>query len=323
MKTRILIALLLTAAALPWTGSAKDKKPIGPPSLIGWLHVQSGSRELSLSDKDLKKDTRKLVEGALLPVLLTEEKHGLHLAQVGALNFQTGSMELGWVEIKPAELLPPESSPTKSELLRLLGGPYLEDLTAEKTDIARFVVRQAAGPPVLVCYMLAAPLAMGQLVIFTPASQGKYLPGAALTFPLTEMNAGITTLEIRGLLGDGSDCVITKEAFRDQAQTYGSNLRIRKISSGQFQTLWQAPVEFHNLSQYSPKMQILQPPEQNIGAPGTVTTAEVTFRPAGKGQEPVWKGKVDFFVIGRDKPYDFVKIEKACPWDGQAFAPLR
>ena len=149
------------------------------------------------------------------------------------------------------------------------------------------------------------------------------MPGAALSFPLSEMQAGITSLEIRDLLGDGSDCVITKETFREQAQTYGANERLRKIADGQFQVLWDVPVEFHNLSQYSSKMQILQPPEQNIGTPGTVTTGEVTFRPKGKGQEPVWKGKVDFFIFGREKAYDFVKIEKACPWNGQTFAPLR
>jgi hypothetical protein len=322
MKIRILIALLVTAA-LPWTGAAKDKKHAGPAPLLGWLHVQSSTRKLLVSEKDLQKVSRTLPQGALLPVLRTEEKHGLQLAQVGALNFQTGSMELGWVEITPKELIPPESYPMNSELLQLLGGLYLDDLTAAHTDIARFLVRQAQGPPALLCYLVAAPLSLGQLVIFTPSNQGKYLSGGALNFPLTDMPAGITSLEIRDLLGDGSDCAITREAFREQAQTYGSNLRIRKIANGQFQTLWQAPVEFHNLSQYGPKMQILQPPEQNIGAPGTVTAAEVTFRPAGKGEEPVWKGKVDFFVFGRDKPYDFVKIEKACPWDGQAFAPLR
>jgi hypothetical protein len=93
--------------------------------------------------------------------------------------------------------------------------------------------------------------------------------------------------------------------------------------NGSFQVVWQAPIEFQNLSQYGPKIQILQPPEKNIGAPGTVTTGEVTFRPIGKGQEPVWKGKVDFFVFGRDNAVDSVKIEKTCPWDGQGFTPLR
>src|SRR5208283_4631250 len=262
-----------------------------------------------------------LARGALLPVFKTKEKRGAKFAQVGALNFGTGSSELGWVEINSSDLKPPESYPLDSELLRLLGVPYLDDFTADHTDIARFLVRQAQGPPALLCYVVTMPLSMAKLVIFTP-NQGKFLPGAALNILISDMHAGITSLEVRDLLGDGSDCVITKEPFREQAQTYGANLRIRKIAGGQFHVVWQAPIEFENLSQYSPKMQILQPPERNIGAPGTVTTGEVTFRPSGKGQEPVWKGKVEFFVFGREKAADSVDIDKACPWDGKEFAPL-
>ena len=322
MKTRILEALLVVGAFLPWAAAAKEKKQTGPPAPIGWLDLHKGSRDFSVSLPDLQKVTHNLARGALLPVFKTKEKRGAKFAQVGALNFGTGSSELGWVEINSSDLKPPESYPLDSELLRLLGAPYLDDFTAEHTDIARFLVRQAQGPPALLCYVLTAPLSMAKLVIFT-LSQGKYLPGTALNILISEMKAGITSLEIRDLVGDGSDCVITREAFREQAQTYGTNVRIRKIADGQFQVLWQAPIEFQNLSQYSSKMEILQPPEQNIGVPGTVTTGDVTFRPSGRGQEPVWKGKVEFFVFGRDKAVDSVNIEKACPWDGQGFAPLR
>ena len=322
MKTRILVVLLAVGVALPWTVAAKEKGPTGPIAPIGWLDLHAGSRDLLVPEPDLQKATRHLPQGALLPVFKTKEKRGAEFAQVGVLNLNTGSSELGWVKISSSELKPPESYPMDSELLRLLGEPYLDDFNAEHTDIARYLVGQAQGPPALLCYVFTGPLSMAKLVVFVP-SQRNYSLGAALDFPISEMQAGIASLEIRDLVGDGSDRVVSKEPFREQAQTSGANLRIRKIANGQFQTLWQAPIEFQNLSQYSPKMQILQPPEQNIGAPGTVTTGEVTFRPNGKGQEPVWKGKVDFFVIGRDKPVDFVKIEKACPWNGQVFAPLR
>jgi hypothetical protein len=322
MKTRILAALLVVGVALPGAVVAKEKKQAVPPAPIGWLDLHAGSRKFSVSEQDFQKVTRSLPQGTLLPVFKTKEKHGTKLAQVGALNFKTGSSELGWVEINAADLKPPESYPLDSDLLPLLGSPYLDDFTAEHTDIARFLVRQAQAPPALLCYVVTVPLSIAKLVIFTP-HQGKFLPGAALNIPISEMQAGITSLEVRDLVGDGSDCVISKEPFREQAQTYGTNLRIRKIADGQFQVLWQAPIEFQNLSQYAPKMQILQPPEQNIGGPGTVTTGEVTFRPNGRGQEPVWKGKVEFFVFGRDKAVDSVNIQKACPWDGQAFAPLR
>jgi len=324
MKTGIPLTVLIAGFALSCAVAAKEKKPHAepqPPGPIGWLDLRAGSRSFSVSVGDLQKVSRSLARGALLPVFNTKEKHGVKFGQVEALNFDTGKSETGWVEINSSDLKPPDSYPLDSELLRLLGGPYLEDFTAEHTHIARFLVRQAQGPPALVCYVVTMPLSMAKLIVFTP-SQEKYVPGAAVTIPVSEMNAGFTSLEVRDLLGNGSDCVITKEPFREQAQTYGTNLRIRKIAGGQFQLVWQAPVEFKNLSQYSPKMQILQPPERNIGAPGTVTTGEVTFRPSGKGQEPVWNGKVEFFVFGRDRAVDAVNIEKACPWDGKEFAPL-
>jgi hypothetical protein len=325
MKNGILLAVLAAGVVLPWAAAVAEKKPAvepQPPAPIGWLDLHAGSRHFSPSTGDLQKATRSLPRGALLPVFKTKEKHGATFAQVGALNLETGNAELGWVEISSSELKPPDSYPLDSELLRLFGAPYLEDFTAAHTDIARFLVRQAQGPPALLCYVVTMPRSMAKLVIFTPR-QGKFLPGDALNIPITEMQTGITSIDIRDLWGEGSDCVITKEPFREQAQTYGANLRIREITGGQFQVVWQAPIEFQNLSQFSPKLQILQPPAKNIGAPGTVTTGEVTFRPSGKGQEPVWKGKVEFFVFGRDRAVDAVKIEKVCPWDGQAFAPLR
>jgi len=212
--------------------------------------------------------------------------------------------------------------PSDSELLRILGGPYLDDFTAKHTDIARFLVRRTAGPPLLLCYVLTAPMAAAKLVIFTP-NAGNYLPGASLDYPISEMPAGITSLEIDDLLGDGSDCIISKERFREQAQTYGTNQCIRRISNGRFQLLWQAPIEFHCLDQYPPQLRILQPPEQNIGAPATVTTGKVTFHSNGNRRDPVWKGKVEFFAFGREQPVDSVSFEKTCPWNGQSFAPLR
>jgi len=322
MSTRTLVALLMIATLLPGAAGAKEKKPAGPAAPIGWLQLQSGPRKLSVPEEDLQKATRHLAQGALLPVFKTKEKQGVMLAQVGALNWQTGSSEIGWVEMKSGDLKPPESYPLDSELLRLLGAPYLDDFTAEHTDIARFLVRQAQGPPALLCYVVTMPLSMANLVIFTP-SKGRYIPGAALNIIISEMHAGISSVEIRDLAGDGSDFVITKEPFREGAQTSGTTLLIRKIEDGQFHVLWQAPIEFQNLSQFSAKMQILQPPEQNIGVPGTVTTGDVTFRPSGKRQVPVWKGKVEFFVFGREKAADSINIEKACPWDGKEFAPLR
>lgn len=324
MKAQNLFALLAVCVALPASLAAKhkDKQPAGPVAPIGWIDLHAGPRKFSVSEEDFQKVTRQLAPGLLIPVFKTKEKHGLTLARVGALNLETGSAELGWVEMKPGEMKPAQSYPPDADLLPLLGPPYLDDFTANHTDIARFLVRQSQGPPFLLCYVLTAPLSMAKLVIFS-SHDGRLSPTTELNVPISEMEAGITSIKLRDLLGDGSDCVITREHFRQQAETSGTTLRIRRIVEGKFQDLWQAPINFQNLSQYNPQTQILQPPEHNIGAPGTITTGDVTFRASGTGQEPVWKGKVEFFVIGREKPVDSLNIEKACPWNGRAFAPLR
>lgn len=321
MKTRIIIALLVACVALPGSVAAKKKQPAGPTVPIGWLNLHAGSRKFSVSEEDLQHVNRDLARGLLVPVFRTKEKHGTTLARIGALNLETGNAELGWVEVNPSEVKPVESSPPDSELLRTLGAPYLDDFTAEHTDIARFLVRQAQGPMAMLCYVLTAPLSMAKIVIFV-SDQGRLSPATEINIPISEMQAGVTSIEVRDLVGDGTDCVISKEHFREQAQTLGTILRIRKIVDGKFQDLWQAPIEYQNLSEFNSKLKILQPPEMNIGTPGTVTTGEVTFRASGKGQEPVWKGKVEFFAAGRDKALDSVSIEKACPWNGEGFAPL-
>jgi len=321
MKSPIILTFLGVVISLAGVATAKEKKPAGPAAPVGWLNLQSGSRKLSVSEEDLQKVTRNLPRGALLPVFKTKERRGVKLAQVGAINLETGSAELGWLEMNPGEVKPPESYPTDDSLLQLLGAPYLDDFTAQHTDIARFLVRRTGGPAALLCYVVTVSLEMAKLVVFTPG-EGTYSLGAALNVSISDIHAGISSIEIRDLVGDGNDCVITKEPFRGGAQTSGTGLLIREILNGQFQILWQAPLEFRNLSQFNPKIQVLQPPERNIGAPGTVTTGDVSFRPMGKGQEPVWKGKVEFFAFGREKAAQSVNIEKVCPWEGSHFAPL-
>ena len=68
---------------------------------------------------------------------------------------------------------------------------------------------------------------------------------------------------------------------------------------------------------------VLQPPEANIGMPGTVTKGELEFRTRGRLTDLVWKGKVEFHVLGREEPVESVSIEKTCAWDGTKFAPLQ
>src|SRR5208282_412499 len=68
MKTRILVALLVVGAFLPWATAAKERKQTGPPAPIGWLDLHAGSRDFSVSLPDLQKVTHNLARGALLPV---------------------------------------------------------------------------------------------------------------------------------------------------------------------------------------------------------------------------------------------------------------
>ena len=108
MKTRILVAFLVVGVALPWTVAAKEKKQAGPAPLIGWLNVQSASRKFSISEQDFQKVTLDSAPGALLAVLTNERKTWRYVSpRWGAPNFKMGRMELGWVEITPAELNPP------------------------------------------------------------------------------------------------------------------------------------------------------------------------------------------------------------------------
>ncbi len=322
MKKTIVAAVIVAGLALSVAAAAKEKKEAGPVKPIGWLYVHDAARELSVSKEDFQKGKRPLPLGSLVPVFKSKVKDGVTYGRVASLNLETGQAELGWVKIDLAELKPPDAYPPDDDLVPHLGGPYLDDVVAKHTDMARFLLHQPEGPDVLLCYVFTGSLSMAKLVAFT-SNQGKYTPGASMNIPMMELEGGLSSIEIRDLVGDGNECIIGKEYFRELASTLGSNLVIRRIVDGKFETVWKAPVRYKNLSQYNAEMKILKPPETNIGAPGTVTTGEVTYRPSGKGATPVWKGKVEFFVINHEKALDTVAIEKACPWDGNEFAPLK
>jgi hypothetical protein len=316
------LALLLLLFCLH-PGIAASAEDNHQPAPLGWVYLRDGMHELTSRPGKHKEKSDHLTQGALAPVLKITERGGVKWAQIRILNLGTASSQTGWLEeAGPADILPAENYPPDADLLRQLGAPYLDDFTAEHTKVARFLVRQDPRPPLLLCYVFADPLPTAKLVVFTP-SQGKYLPGASLDFPISELKAGIISLEVRDLVGDGNEYLVSREPFRVGPETRGVNVVIRRITESTFLTVWQAPVEFRNLSEFKSKMQILQPPERNIGTPGTVTTGQVTFHPRGNGQEPIWKGKVEFFALGREAAVDSVSIEKACAWDGKEFAPLQ
>ena len=318
-QTLVALLALLTCLHPVIAASAEEEKQQRP---IGWIYLKAGALDLTAKPGARKDKSDHLARGTLAPVFKITEKDGVKWAQVRILNLATMRPQVGWVESDQADVLPPDSYPLDTDLVGQLGEPYVDDFTAKHTDVARFLVRQGQGAPLLLCYVFARPLPTAKLVAFT-ASQGRFLPSDSLDFPISEMQAGIISLEIRDLLGDANECLISREPYREGPETHVLNLIIRRIEGDKFRILWQAPVEFRNLAEFKFKVQILQPPEKNIGAPGTTTTGEVTFRQRGNQQEPVWKGKVEFFLFGREKPVDSVTVEKVCPWDGKEFAPLR
>ncbi len=321
MHRQTLVALLVLVVCLHPAIAASAEEDKQPPP-IEWIYLRASALDMTAKPGARKGRAEHLARGTLAPVFKTTEKDGVKWAQVRILNLATTRPQVGWVESDHADVLPPDSYPSDAELLGRLGTPYVDDFTAKHTDVARFLVRKGPGAPLLLCYVFARPLPTAKLVVFTP-SQGRFLPGASLDFPISEMQAGIIALEIRDLLGDANECLISREPFRERPETRGLNLIIRRIEGDKFRIVWQAPVEFRNLAEFRSQVQILQPPEKNIGAPGTTTTGEVTFRQRANQQDPIWKGKVEFFLFGREKAVDSVTIERVCPWDGKEFTPLR
>jgi len=227
-----------------------------------------------------------------------------------------------WVDPSKVEIVPIDRFPSDEELLRQLGGEYQDNLTVSKVALARWLVKQGNSGTALVCFVASVVLPASRLVAFLPA-QGNFTRGPWLEFPFSEMKPGILSAEVRDLLGDGIECLITHEPFRKGPEVLGVNIVIRRLERGNFRTLWSAPLESRNLGSFPSELQILQPLEKNAGAPGTVTKAEVEFQPRGNIYIPVWKATVEFRAVGQDKPLDSVKVTKACAWNGFEFEPLQ
>jgi hypothetical protein len=228
----------------------------------------------------------------------------------------------GWVDSSKAEIAPIDRFPSDEELLRQLGSEYQDDFTVSKLTLARWLVKQGNSPPALLCFLASFVLPASRLVAFLPA-QGNFTRGASLEFPSPDMKPGILSAEVRDLLGDGIECFITHEPFRQGLEVFGVNLVIRRLEGGNFRTLWAAPLESQNLSSFPSQLQILRPLEKNVGTPGTVTKGEVEFQSRGNIYLPVWKATVEFHAVGQDKPLDSVRVTKACAWNGFEFEPLK
>lgn len=311
-----LIFAALIAVTIAPANQRGDRQP------VAWCYVQKGPLELARKALQRKASSLSLGQGALAAVLKTESKNGGTRAMVRVTDLSTLDPVEAWVDSSQAEITPFKSFPSDQELLRQLGGEYRNEETESKVAVARWLVREGQSGTAMVCFIASVVLPASRLIAFLPA-QGRFIRGPSLEFPFADMNPGILGGEVRDLLGDGNECFITREPFREGPGIVGVNMVIRRLEGGEFRTLWAAPLESRNLGSYPPKLQMLHPLERNAGAPGTVTKAEVEFQQAGKNYIPVWKGEVKFFAVGQDEPIDQVKVTKACAWNGVQFEPLR
>ena len=298
--------------------SAQDRDSRQP---IAWCYVQEGP--LELMQRALGRRTKPLSvgHGTLAPVLKTESKNGRERALVRVTDLSTLEPVDGWVDSSKAEIVPIDRFPSDEELLRQLGSEYRDDFTLSKIALARWLVKQGNSGTALVCLVASVALPASRLVAFLPRG-GNFTLGPWLEFPFSDMKPGILSAEVRDLIGDGVQCLITREPFRKGPEILGVNMVIRRIQRGDFTTLWRAPLKSRNLGSFPRDIQKLQPPEKNVAAPGTVTNAEVEFQTSGKITIPVWKATIGFFAVGQDKPIDSVKVSKACAWNGSEFEPV-
>jgi len=323
MKSQLLLCLMATLGGscplLP--AAAKEAKP------AGWAYASGESVAVEPSPSSRKRPIAHLDRGALAELYESVSKGGAGWSRVRVVNLETLEPLVGWVDSSQIASLPLEQFPADADLLQQLGGPYLDDTVKSQVRVARFLVPQSGAEPALVCWLGSTMLPQARLQVFRPAQAGqaekKFAPGPFLELPFSEMGAGITALEVRNLVGDGNACLVTREPFELASEQRGMNLVIRRIGRDGFEKLWEAPLEYRNLASFPAQYRVLKPPELNIGLPGTVTEATVEFRVRGHRSEPVWKGKVEFRVPGREAPVEGVAIEKLCRWEGAKFRALK
>ena len=302
--------------------SSLPAKESGHSQAIAWCYVQEGP--LELERKVIGRRTRSLSvgRGTLAPMLKTESKHGRTRALLRITDHAMLESVDGWVDSSKAEIIPIDRYPSDEELLRQLGIESPNGFAAARAAVTRWLVKQGNSGTALVCFVASFGQQASRLAAFLPVD-GKYIRGPRLEFPFFDLKPGILSGEVRDLLGDGIECLITHEPFREGPATLGVNVVIRRLEHGTFSSLWVAPIESQNLGFFPPELQILHPLERNAGAPGTVTKGEVEFQPHGKIYIPVWKATVEFFAAGQDRPIDSVRVTKACDWNGFEFEPLR
>jgi hypothetical protein len=310
----LILMCLVTPKAIP-----ADRKP---PTVTSWAYVTAAQAEMMQHASHRGKPAFHLPHGALLPVYETKMHGAETWLKIQGAEVATLQAKPGWINAGSVQSLPAASFPTDSALLRLLGGGYLDEEAANTATLARFLLNPQATPAELVCFIYSRTLPTVLLQAFR-VRDGKAVLGPSLSFAASGMDTAVTAVELKDLRGDGRPCLITHEVSSAGAPIGGVNLVVRALGENNWQTLWTAPLELRNLQQYPARIQVLSPPEKNIGAPGTVTKAEVTFQPLGKGFVPVWKGHVAFYVPGNEQPTQTIEVQKTFAWQDGCLEPFR
>lgn len=309
-----LLAFALTAGHALGTGK--------PPTQTAWAKVVDGPVEVYPKPSVGKKVLARLGSGALVAAFDTKGSGGSEWTKVRVVTPAALEVMAGWTQSSRLEKLPVSRFAADSELEETMGGVYLEDVNARYTRIARYLLGHGQQEPALVCYIGSAFLPSTRLQVFEWSGR-KWVRGPYLEFLSSQMQTGVTEIEVRDLVGNGNECLLTREPFAQTFGTRGVNLVIRRLEASGFKTLWQAPIELSNFTSFPPQIVVLDPPEKNIGAPGTVTKATVDYKSNGQVTEPVWQGIIEFHVPGREEPVKTVSAQKVCKWNGQEFAPVQ
>jgi hypothetical protein len=316
MRRRKIVALLVILAAAAEVAAAPQRRA---PPVTAWALVQAEDAEVR-TRRGGGKVALKLGRGALLPVIRSRGRDSGWI-RVRPANPETFEPVEGWVDVARVELLPADRFPPDLDFLRLVGGAFGDDFGAANSTIARYLVRRGSEEPAIIGLVGSPVLPQSRMQVFL-REQGRWTLGPHVEFAFADIRGPMREPEVRDLAGDGRDCFITREPFQLGLESGGVRLVVRRIEDGELHEIWKAPLKFRNFSSFPPAVQKLDPPERNVGWPGTETTATVEFRPRDGKQIPVWKARIDFFRFGSETPVETLEVEKLCEWDGARFAPV-
>ncbi len=314
------LASLLLFGSFVLVAPVLARKPAQP---LAWTYNGTASAPVLAKPGNAKAKKRGEFErGALAELMEEKSSKGEAWWEVRFVNPETLLAVEGWVKARGLTQIPYDRYPSDSDLLTKMGAPYLEDFVASHTVIARYLMHQGPGNPMLIGYVGSRVLPQARLQIFREAA-GEWNAGPHLEFSYVDMSSPLTKIEVGDLFGNQHECLISTEKSEPGPGATLTREVIRNVAGESIQTLWDAPTQWSALGSYPAKMDVLSPPVMNIGRPGTVTTGKVTFQSQSGTEDPVWDGKVDFFVLGRKKPVQTVPIHKVCLWTGEQFEPLR